>query len=163
MKELSCDCAAAEIGPRHWKITRPASRAPEGLDEAMACSGVKAVAAARSDNFKADSLAAVLPRCRVAVRRRLKDTRAFVLDRLRHRLFPLKSGQLLQEPLVQALELLVRLLRFGSAVSFASQGLDRDALARQRCFLSRRRRLEQSYPRGKWVMHPCSNAERLKR
>jgi hypothetical protein len=96
-------------------------------------------------------------------RRRLKDTRAFVVDPLRHRLFPLKSGQFLQEPLVQALELLVRLLCFGSAVSFASQGLDRDALARQRCFLSRRRRLEQSYPRGKGVMHSCSNAERLKR
>jgi hypothetical protein len=129
----------------------------------MACTRGKAVAAARSDNFKADSLAAVLPRCRVAVRRRLKDPRAFVIDRLRHRLFPLKSGQFLQELLVHALELPVRPLCFGSAVSFASQGLDRDALARQRCFLSRRRRLEQSYPRGKWVMHACSNAERLKR
>ena len=99
----------------------------------------------------------------VTGRRRLKDTRAVVIDPLRHRLFPLKSGQLLQEPPVQALELLVRLLCFGSAVSLASQGLDRDALARQRCFLSRRRLLEQSYPRGKWVMHPCSNAGRLKR
>jgi hypothetical protein len=53
---------------------------------------------------------------------------------------------------VQALELLVRLLCFGSAVSLASQAVDRHALARQRCFLSRRRRLEQSYPRGKWVV-----------
>ena len=54
--------------------------------------------------------------------------------------------------LVQALELLVRLLCFGSAVSLASQAFDSHALARQRCFLSRRRRLEQSYPRGKWVV-----------
>jgi hypothetical protein len=129
----------------------------------MACSRGKAVAAARSDNFKADQLATVLPRRRVAARRRLKDTRAFVIDWRRHRLFPLKNGQLLQKPLVQALELLVRLLCFGSAVSLASQGLDRDALAGQRCFLSRRRRLEQSYPRGKWVMHPSSNAGTLKR
>jgi len=101
--------------------------------------------------------------CPTCGRRRLKDTRAFVVDPLRHRLFPLKSGQLLQEPLVQALELLVRLLCFGSAMSFASQGLDRDALARQRCFFSRHCRLEQSYPRGNGVMHPCSNAERAKR
>jgi hypothetical protein len=117
----------------------------------------------RSPKLTTSKLTAVVPRRRVAGRRRLKDTRAFVIDRLRHRLFARKSSQLLQEPLVKALELLVRLLCFGSAVSFASQGLDRDALARQRCFLSRRRRLEQSYPRGKWLMHPGSNAERLKR
>jgi hypothetical protein len=75
------------------------------------------VAAAKTDNFKAD-------RCGVATQSRrpppAKDTRAFVIDRLRHRLFALKSSQLLQEPLVKALELLVRLLCFGSAVSLAS-------------------------------------------
>jgi hypothetical protein len=41
-------------------------------------------------------LTAVVPRRRVAGRRQLKDTRAFVIDRLRHRLCPLKSSQLLQ-------------------------------------------------------------------
>jgi hypothetical protein len=52
MKELSCDCEGAEIGPRHWKITRPASPARlKGAEEAMPCTREKAVAGERSDSF----------------------------------------------------------------------------------------------------------------
>jgi hypothetical protein len=62
----------------------------------------------RPPNRQTSKLTAVVPRPRVAGRRRLKDTRPFVIDRLRHHLFALKSSQLLQELLVKVLELLVR-------------------------------------------------------
>ncbi|SEP26416.1 hypothetical protein SAMN02990966_04688 [Rhodospirillales bacterium URHD0017] len=38
-------------------------------------------------------------------------------------------------------------------MSLAPQSLDRNALSRQRCFISRGGRLEKPYPGGNWFIH----------
>jgi hypothetical protein len=64
--------------------------------------------------------------------------------------------------LVQALESLVRLLCFGGAVPLATQSFNRDTLARQRGFISRRGCLEKCYPGGKWITHAAAMRQRVK-
>ena len=74
-------------------------------------------------------------------------------------LFPPKSGKLLQKHLVRGFVLCKRPFRCGRAVSFPTQCLYRDTLARQRSRTAFHGRLKNLYPGRKLLAHVGSNAK----